>query len=74
MLQVFHQNIAKVDLLLHMLQHDPSTAGARVPCMSVGSEGEWRQGPGSRTCDAEGDGGTRRHQMSSTGEVCDHGT
>jgi hypothetical protein len=52
MLQMFHLDIAKVDMMLHMLQWDPpatsaccSCWGAVVPaqmvpvCMHVGSEG-----------------------------------
>jgi hypothetical protein len=31
-LQVFHLNITKIDLLLHMLQQDPSAADAYCSC------------------------------------------
>jgi hypothetical protein len=32
MLQVFHPNVAKVDLVLHMLQWDPSAAATCCSC------------------------------------------
>jgi hypothetical protein len=46
MLQVFHPNIVKVNLMLYMLQRNPSTTATRALCMRVESGVGWRQGCG----------------------------
>jgi hypothetical protein len=51
MLQVFHLNVAKVNLVLHM-QRDRPIATVGASCMCVGSVGGWRQGHRrSRACE-----------------------